>query len=162
MLDAIYSTDRAFGKFWDYFLASPYRDNTVVILTADHAMGNNEQYIQFMKKHEDHFSPFFDVIPCFIHFPGGAWRGVTNDTRCVSLDLLPTMLEMMGIDLPNPFMGLSVFSERKYYTDVESSLAGRMQLDPATISRAKKVLAFYLNLYKEDRIIPKDYTVRLR
>jgi hypothetical protein len=67
---------------------------------------------------------------------------------------------MMNVDLPNPFMGVSIFSERKYYTEMDN-LAGRMELDPETIARAKKVLAFYLNLYKEDRILPKDYTVSL-
>ena len=161
MIDAIYSTDRAFGRFWKYFMSSPYRDNTVLILTADHAMGNNKQYIDFMKKHEDHFSPFFDIIPCFIHFPGGAWRGVRNDMPCVSLDLLPTLLDMMNVDLANPFMGVSIFSERKYYTEIES-LSSNMVLDPATVALAKKVIAFYLNLYKEDRILPKDYVVQPR
>jgi len=36
-----------------------------------------------------------------------------------------------------------------------------MKLDQATIAQAKKILAFYLNLYKEDRILPKDYSVTL-
>ncbi len=160
MIDAIYSTDCAFGAFWEYFKASPYADNTVLILTADHAMGNNKQYIEFMKKNEDRFSPFFDIIPCFIRLPGGAWRGRTNDTRCISLDLLPTLLEMMNLDLPNPFMGVPIFSERKYYQELENP-ATKMEFDRETIARAKKVLAFYLNLYKEDRIIPRDYTVTL-
>lgn len=160
MIDALYSTDRAFGAFWDYFKTSPYADNTVVILTADHAMGNNKQYIDFMKQHEDYFSPFFDVIPCFIHFPRGAYRGMSNDTKCTSLDLTPTLLEMMGIDLPNPFMGVSIFSERKYYKEPNNPMS-KMELNQATITRAKKVLAFYLNLYREDRILPRDYTVTL-
>ncbi|HOD14006.1 MAG TPA: LTA synthase family protein [Spirochaetota bacterium] len=160
MIDAIHSTDRAFGEFWEYFKKSPHADNTVVILTADHAMGNNKQYIDFMKKHEDHFSPFFDIIPCYIHFPGGAYRGVKNDTLCTSMDLLPTLLEMMDMDLPNPFMGIPIFSERKYYKNMDNP-TGAMKLDQATIAQAKKILAFYLNLYKEDRILPKDYSVTL-
>src|SRR4030042_859238 len=76
LLNALYSTDIAFGKFWDYFKNSRHRDNTLVILTADHAMGNNNEYIRFMKNHEQYFRPFFDSFPCSFFFPGAASRGM--------------------------------------------------------------------------------------
>lgn len=160
MLNALYSTDRAFGKFWDYFKKSKYRNNTVVILTADHAMGNNKEYIEFVKNFEDYYHPYFDVIPCFMHFPGGAWNGATNKTPCVSLDLLPTILDMMNLDMANPFMGLSIFSERPYYKRKNNSVADFKNLDAKKIAEAKKLISFFLNLYREDRILPKDYTVK--
>jgi phosphoglycerol transferase MdoB-like AlkP superfamily enzyme len=163
MLNALYSTDKAFGKFWDYFKKSRYRDNTLVILTADHAMGNNREYIAFVKNFEDYYRPFFDVIPCYMHFPGGAWKGVANKTPCVSLDLLPTILDMMNLDLANPFMGLSIFSERPYYKRKNSPGQGNedfKNIDAKKIDEAKKMLSFFLNLYREDRILPKDYTVK--
>ena len=160
MLNALYSTDKAFGKFWEYFKKSKYRDNTLVILTADHAMGNNKEYITFVKNFEDYYHPFFDVIPCFMHFPGGAWKGAVNKTPCVSLDLLPTILDMMNLDMANPFMGLSVFSERPYYKRKKQSIGDFKNIDAKKMAEAKKLLSFFLNLYREDRIIPKDYTVK--
>jgi phosphoglycerol transferase MdoB-like AlkP superfamily enzyme len=160
MLNALYSTDKAFGKFWDYFKKSKYRNNTLVILTADHAMGNNKEYIAFMKNFEDYYRPYFDVIPCYMHFPGGAWNGATNKTPCVSMDLTPTILDMMNLDMANPFMGLSIFSERPYYKAKNNSIAEIKNIDAKKVEEAKKLLSFFLNLYREDRIIPKDYSVK--
>ncbi len=178
MLNGFYSTDRAFGKFWDFFKKSKFNGNTVVILTADHAMGNSNEYISFVKNFEDHYRPFFDTIPCFIYFPGGAWKGVKNNTPCVSLDLTPTILDMMNLDLANPFMGLSIFSERPYYVrpgSIGQSVGqdkgkdkgkGKgqdlsMNMDVRQFEYAKKLLGFLLNVYREDRILPRDYTVKL-
>ncbi|MBN1497750.1 MAG: LTA synthase family protein [Spirochaetes bacterium] len=161
MLNALYSTDRAFGKFWSYFKKSKYRNNTLLILTADHAMGNNKEYISFVKQFEDHYHPYFDRIPCLLYFPGGALRGVTNNTPCVSLDLTPTLLDMMRLDLANPFMGLSIFSERPFYErQVVKPEEINKDMTPEKIESAKKLLGFYFSLYREDRIVPKDYTVR--
>ncbi len=174
MIDGFYSTDKAFGKFWDFFKKSKFAGNTVVILTADHAMGNSNEYISFVKEHEDYYRPFFDRIPFFIYFPGAAWKGVTNDTECAQLDITPTILDMMNLDLANPFMGMSIFADRPYYTS-DANTPGRkgkgekerpamdlsMKMDAKQYEKAKKILGFYFNTYREDRILPKDYTVKL-
>ncbi len=169
MLNALHSTDRAFGKFWDYFKKSKYRNNTLVILTADHAMGNSKEYISFVKNFEDHYRPFFDYIPCLLYFPGGAHRGGRNDMPCVSMDLLPTILDMMRLDLANPFMGLSIFSERQYYKRADASKGNaskgsdmQKEMSADEIAKTKKLIGFYLNLYREDRIVPKGYKVKFR
>ncbi|HPV41832.1 MAG TPA: LTA synthase family protein [Spirochaetota bacterium] len=159
MLDGLYSTDKAFGKFWEFFKKSRFSGNTVVILTADHAMGNSNEYTAFVRNFEEHYKPFFDNIPCFIHFPGGPWNSVRNDTPCVSLDLTPTILDMMNLDLANPFMGLSIFSERSYYKRENADLS--MKFDAQQYEKAKKILGFYLNTYREDRILPRDFKVQL-
>jgi len=72
LLNSLYSTDKAFGRFWSYFKKSKLRNNTLVIVTADHAMGNNKDYIAFANKYRSYFKPFFDLIPCFVYFPGGS------------------------------------------------------------------------------------------
>jgi hypothetical protein len=165
MVDGFYSTDKAFGKFWDFFRKSKFNGNTVVILTADHAMGNSNEYTTFMKNFKEYYHPFFDAIPCFIYFPGSAWKGVKNDTPCVNLDITPTILDMMNLDLANPFMGLSIFSERPFYKrNASGTSAGgdlSMKFNAQQYEKAKKILGFYLNTYREDRILPRDYTVKV-
>ncbi len=176
LLNSVYSTDRAFGIFWEYFKNSPFRNNTVLIVTADHAMGNNKDYANFAGRYDEYFSPFFDLIPCFVYLPGGAMAGKGNDQVCSNLDFLPTLLDMMNIDLPNPFMGHSIFSEKKYYEGMVPVPAVVARLDarakPMTkekkeisfslseMQKARKVLGFYHSLYKKDRIVPPDYKVR--
>ena len=161
LLNSLYSSDKAFGKFWEYFKRSKYRNNTVVILTADHAMGNNKDFAAFIKKYDKYVRPFFDVIPCFIYFPGGALAGSTNNTPCVSLDMMPTILDMMDLDLANPFTGLSIFSERMYYSSkLNTSKDVNILFDEKKINEFKKMLGFYLNIYKEDRIVPPGYKIK--
>lgn len=169
MLNGLYSTDKAFGTFWKYFKKSKYRNNTMVIVTADHAMGNSNEYIRFVKNFEDYYHPFFDYIPCFIYFPGGAWKGATNDTMCLNIDITPTILDMMNIDLANPFMGMSIFSDRPYYSTKSKDNKGvpnkgldmNVKLDEKDFNKVKMLIGFYLNIYREDRMLPKNYTVQL-
>lgn len=168
LLNSLYSTDKAFGKFWEYFKNSRLRNNTMVILTADHAMGNNKDFLLFIKDHGDYARPFFDKIPCFIYFPGGAWAGRSNNVKCVNLDILPTILDMMNKDLANPFMGLSVFSERKWLMNQQvnsqqlksSGTELKAVFEEKQIEKAKKMLNFYIHLYREDRILPNDYKIK--
>lgn len=161
LLNSFYSTDRAFGIFWEYFKKSKYFKNTVLIVTADHAMGNSKEYNEFAGKFGEYYRPFFDTIPCFMYFPGtAAWRGKVNDTACTNLDILPTVLDMMNLDLPNPFMGVSIFSERPFYNSfMLAAPAKKMPMEKA-VEQGKKYIEFIINLYKTDRIIPKDYQVR--
>src|SRR5271157_2524852 len=62
------------------------------------------------------------------------------------------------------FMGLSVFSDRKYHAQkgVGSKGAGsiNVEYDEKQIGKMKKVLGFYLHLYRNNLIIPSDYKVR--
>jgi hypothetical protein len=167
LLNSLYSTDKAFGRFWSYFKKSKYRNNTLVILTADHAMGNNKNFIEFTSKYRSYVTPFFDIIPCFVYFPGGAWAGMKNDTGCYNLDIVPTLLDMMNLDLPNPFMGLSIFSERIYYQRAKASVAKanskvkfKFNVDEKAMEQAKQLLGFYNRLYRTDRILPPHYKVR--
>ena len=140
----------------------------MVILTADHAMGNNKDYLAFIKDYGNYARPFFDRIPCFMYLPGGAWAGRRIDVNCVNLDILPTILDMMNKDLANPFMGLSIFSERKLISDRQAHSTRskgsvseiKAVYDEKQIEKAKKILGFYLHLYRENRIIPEGYEVK--
>lgn len=165
LLNALYSTDKSFGEFWDYFMSSPLRDNTVVIVTADHAMGNNSDYALFAGPYPKHYRPYFDLIPFFIYFPGGAYAGQKNNTACTSIDVTPTILDMMNVDLANPFAGLSIFSERPLYPFkmVEMKEAFTQEkMTPESIAAAKRVIQFYLYVYNQDRIVPKNHKIKLK
>jgi phosphoglycerol transferase MdoB-like AlkP superfamily enzyme len=77
LLNNLYSTDVAFGKFWEYFIKSKYKDITIVIMTTDHAMGNNNDYAEFAKPLGENLSLFlilFHVISIFRGRHGPAKR----------------------------------------------------------------------------------------
>jgi phosphoglycerol transferase MdoB-like AlkP superfamily enzyme len=162
LLNSFYSTDRALSIFWEYFKQSKFRTDTVVIVLADHAMGNNKDYNEFVaEKFPKYYSPFIDRIPCFMYFPDtDAWRGAVNSTSCTNLDLVPTILDMMNLDLENPFIGLSIFSERDYFNRNAPVEKPVDLASPKILEWNKKINNMYRFLYKKDRILPETYKVR--
>ena len=45
LLNCVYSTDVGFGEFWNYFQNSKYKSNTILIVTADHALFPTTEYL---------------------------------------------------------------------------------------------------------------------
>jgi hypothetical protein len=109
LLDAVHSEDVAFGVFWEAFKRSPRAADTLVLLTADHALVRS----LVRSGGADPRLSEFDYLFGALYVPGDPrWAGGGTDTVCTQLDLAPTLLDVMGVDTPNPFLGLSIFSER--------------------------------------------------
>jgi phosphoglycerol transferase MdoB-like AlkP superfamily enzyme len=109
LLDALHGTDAGFGAFWDYFRESPYAKDTLVLVTADHALVRRAlRYAEGGARLSQ-----LDWLAGLMLVPGDPrWRGSTVEVPCSQLDLVPTLLDVMDIDVENPFLGLSVFSDR--------------------------------------------------
>ncbi len=109
LLDSVHSTDAAFGRFWQYFKSSPYADNTLVLVTADHALVRR---VLRYSEGGDRLSRF-DWLAGLLYVPGNPrWQGATTGVLCSQLDLAPTLLDILDVDAENPFLGLSIFSGR--------------------------------------------------
>ncbi len=109
LLDSVHSEDAAFGIFWEAFKRSPRAQDTLVLLTADHALVRS----LVRSGGSDPRLSEFDYILGALYIPGDRrWAGGGTDAVCTQLDLAPTLLDVMGVDTPNPFLGLSIFSER--------------------------------------------------
>lgn len=111
LLDAVHSQDAAFGVFWEAFKRSPRAADTVVLLTADHALVRS--LVKRGGEGGGGRSSVFDYVFGALYVPGSdRWAGGGTDATCTQLDLLPTLLDVLGVDIPNPFLGLSIFAER--------------------------------------------------
>ncbi|MGE5358559.1 MAG: LTA synthase family protein [Bacteroidales bacterium] len=109
LLDAVYTEDQAFGVFWRYFKGSALAANTIVLVTADHSLVRRA----IREGGADPTPSEFDYVAAMLYVPGAReWAGRRIDTTCTQLDLAPTLLDVLGIDTPNPYLGLSIFSER--------------------------------------------------
>lgn len=173
MLDSLYSFDRAFGIFWNFFKNSKFRENTVVILTADHAIGSNAYISKFRSRFSDQFRSYFDYIPFLVLVPGQEkWHDRTISTTCTNLDIVPTLLDMMNIDLENPFIGLSIFSDRRDYpfcistqpildrlTDPERDFVKNLAWSENDQGR---IIEFLMACVTRRRIIPENFTVDIK
>jgi len=142
LLNAVHGTDKAFGIFWEYFKRSPYRDNTIVLVTADHAMATQA----FRSVDANRRISEFDYLAAMLYVPGAdSVRGTHNDTVCTQLDIAPTLLDMLGVDIENPFLGLSIFAERPNYP---LALSRELPFDPQTGN--ERAIVKQLNWTAED------------
>lgn len=97
--------DSMIGQVLDALENSPYKDNTVVIFTSDHGemagshgcTGKNLPYEECQR------------VP-FIFMGPGIEADVVDDTPvCNGWDLLPTMLDIADIPIPDNLNGISLF-----------------------------------------------------
>ena len=98
--------DREIGVVLDALEKSPYKDNTIIVFTSDHGemagahglRGKNNPYEECQK------------VP-LIFVGKGVKKGVIDNTTpvCNGWDMLPTMLDMAGLEKPKELLGLSLF-----------------------------------------------------
>jgi arylsulfatase A-like enzyme len=87
--------DQQLGRILDFVQQGPLKDNTVIIMTSDHgeAFGEHGLYRHGFELWEELIR-----VPLIIHVPGIAPK--RELARRSSIDLVPTMLELLGVPLP--------------------------------------------------------------
>lgn len=111
LLAGYHCSDRALGDLGRFMLAPRRKDNTLWLLTADHAafadLVPEEVYVDPEARHMS------DKIPFLLHDP-------THDlpahvtTLAGTRDLAPTILHILGVtDPPNSLGGMSLFGARR-------------------------------------------------
>jgi len=126
VLDTFHNFDRVFGTFWEYFQNSSHFDDTIVVLTTDHATYPSKDYVNLVK-HEAGFTRLFiDQIPLLIYHPD-VTESVTIDAKsATSLDFAPSMLNLLEFNKTKaPFLGESIFSinQKQLLTDMAGGSA---------------------------------------
>lgn len=110
-LNRLHNYDADLGKFLDWFYASPYAADTIIVFTTDHATYPDRPYRAVAGAG---LKPYFvDKIPLLIMDPTHNLPHVLNAAGRNSLDLAPTVLQLLGIQRePNGFLGHSLFEPR--------------------------------------------------
>lgn len=168
-LNKLHNYDHALGTFLDYFFASPYAKNTILIVTADHATYPEQP---FRSAAGAGYRPFFvDRIPLIIYDPAHQLPAVYDAQGRTSIDFAPTLLQLLGVQrADNSFLGTSLFEAGKgpmgfaaignefYATDsdgaypedsVPAKYAGPFSTDKAQVQA-------YYQLEQENRISPAE------
>lgn len=96
--------DDSVGRFMDFLEQSGLRQNTVVLLFSDHG----ELLGDYKMTHKN--PTFYDCltkIPVLISHPDGRWSGYKAEGLTEEIDLAPTLLETLGIEIPPTMVGQS-------------------------------------------------------
>lgn len=101
----ISEVDSQLGRLWDAIRAAGAWDNTVIVLTSDHAemMGDH-----FMLGKGGYFEQSYH-LPLIVRDPREtAQRGASVDAFTEAVDIAPTLIEMMGGQVPAHLDGRSL------------------------------------------------------
>ena len=88
--------DRAFGRLIDALRARGLYDNTLVVFTSDHGDNLHSYGYTISKDHPEDTSV---RVPLLLHLPGEK-AGRTSDLLVGTLDLMPTLLGLLGVRVP--------------------------------------------------------------
>lgn len=123
LLNRFYDLDVQIGRFLERFLASELSENTVIVLTSDHAAYQDADFVTAFPKYQRVY-PSLDRIPLMIYY-----QGIRPEKYEVcgrnSLDMAPTILDFLDMSGPNCFLGDSLFGpESKSFFDTYFESAG--------------------------------------
>lgn len=112
VLNTTHHFDYAFGRFWRWFMASKFMHNTMVVLTADHAIPPNRYVRQI--RHPKYMNGRVGHVALIVYDPTHDLPHV-YDARTSSVDLIPTLAQLMNVpNRANPFAGVSMFTDREH------------------------------------------------
>jgi arylsulfatase A-like enzyme len=93
--------DRAFGRLIDALKARGLYDNTLIVFTSDHGDNLHSYGYTISKDHPEDTSV---RVPFLVHLPGeGSAR--TSNLLVGTLDLMPTLLGLLGVAVPKTCQG---------------------------------------------------------
>lgn len=118
LLNKFYNLDYQFGAFMDSFLASPLAENTIIVFTSDHCTYNTEDYRRAFPDHPRD-TAFLDMIPFMIYYDSVTPEVIDVNGRN-SLDMAPSLLDLLGVSAPNYFLGSSLFNDVTYSDSIET------------------------------------------
>lgn len=99
--------DREVGSLLDELRAHDLLDDSVVIFTADHG----EAFDEFEDEWFTHDPFLYDVVthvPLLIRFPDGRFAGASRDALVELIDVVPTVLDYLDVELPQGMQGRSL------------------------------------------------------
>lgn len=173
-LNTLHNLDVQFGRFYDAFMASDFADDTLLIVTADHAHYPGPPYVQAVGEAKDYAPFFIDRIPLLIHAPWLQLPARFDAHNRTSLDFTPTVLQLLGIEqVRNSFVGRSIFDARfnrelqlapigrSIYAIYRGRVYGPNDIPPAirdAYAGCKALVGIYYAHEQRDAIFPRDDT----
>src|SRR5262249_3456677 len=92
----VWYTDKHLGRVFDYVASQPWGEDTVIILTADHGEAFADHNMSW---HGQEIWESLVRVPLLVHVPGTKPRRIP--LKRSHIDLVPTILDLMGIDQPD-------------------------------------------------------------
>ncbi len=154
-LDMFHTTDDAFRQFWEKFKQSSFASNTIVIAVGDHAVFP-AMYNSVKIPGYPGWLDFYDQITFMMYVPDSLLPKEV-DMYSSSLDVTPSLLQVLNINTPNAFEGHSLFDPRgrKQYPNILGMHEFGLYVNQV-VSSTKRTESY--NLPDNIKCTPADYT----
>ncbi len=113
-LNAIYQTDEALRIFFKKASAKKWFGNTIFLITSDNGALRSDMVFSSLKLHT--YFKMLHLIPFLLYSPGkkfGLHPRVLDLSAASQIDITPTILDILNIEIANPFAGESLFKKRR-------------------------------------------------
>lgn len=115
--------DQAIGQLFEDLKRRGLYEESVIIIYGDHHAVLKDQTDMLKDLIDFDFTEYnwtkLQKTPCFIRFPGMNETGVSS-TICGEIDLLPTIVNLMGLEAPHA-LGKDIFNTKKGYAVLRNS-----------------------------------------
>jgi arylsulfatase A-like enzyme len=106
----IRSMDEALGELVAFLRETGLYERTLIVLTSDHGEELGER--GFVGWHAHTLFDELLRVPLVVKLPGSALAGARVARQVRSLDIAPSVLDVLRIPAPEPFEGISLFDPR--------------------------------------------------
>lgn len=121
----IFHNDYYFGRFIHILKENKLYENSIIILVSDHGEQFDEHHSLF------HGSSIYNEeihVPLIIRFPGAEQANSRIHTYISQVDIFPTILDYLGIEVPARVDGVSLFKSMKQ-PEIRRSLFIKQELN---------------------------------
>lgn len=175
-MKAAHYVDQAIGEFFDRLKQMGLFDNSVVIIYGDHHAVMKDQTDVLTELTNIQFNEYnwtmLQKTPCFIRFPGMDKTGA-NNTICGEIDILPTIANLMGFEVPhalgkdmlNTENGYAVLRNSSVITDTFAYVGSEEKVydnngNPLSLEEYEDVIASYQHELDISEIILKKNALK--
>jgi arylsulfatase len=98
--------DKNVGRLLDTLARQGWLEDTIVVFTADHGENLGDHHLLFKGTTYDPVTR----VPFIVVQPGNQAAGETREALCSSIDIMPTLLDLVGVPCPElcPVQGTSL------------------------------------------------------
>lgn len=103
------NADAQLGRLFDWMKSNGLFENTIIIILSDH--GETFRMVNETAKSGSHGSTLFDdeiKIPFIVRIPGISYNGKKIEYQAATVDIVPTILDCLGIEPANELRGISL------------------------------------------------------
>ncbi len=93
--------DRHLGEFLEWFSTQPMARETLIVVVGDHGEGLGEHVLGArFTGHHVHVHSVVSLVPMYLQGPGVPAGRVIEEPLLQQLDVMPTLFDFLGVDLP--------------------------------------------------------------